>query len=174
MSALLDRRRELLADKISRRMPDEILECLSTEKDLDSVAQRAINAIPRKHLGQFVGPVYNTKGLRNLLDVSRETISQYVKKNQLLGIRTNNGFVFPLFQFEEGVEKLTVRSEIKEILEIFAGSVDGATIAYWLNKPVTVPGRNEQNPTETPLDFISKGDVELLYSIAREYAHLWR
>lgn len=78
---------------------------------------------------KVVGPFYTTDQLTQLYKVSRQAISDRVRRHTLLGLRTSDGQVlYPVFQFR-GRE---VIDGLSRVLNVVADSVDDWTLASWL------------------------------------------
>ena len=81
-----------------------------------------------------VGPFYTTEQLMRLYKVSRQAISDRLRRHTLLGLRTSDGQVlYPVFQFR-GRE---VINGLSKILSVVADAADDWTLASWLvvNQP---------------------------------------
>jgi hypothetical protein len=96
----------------------------------EELAQRIFDALPRRsEWDAIVGPVYASKQLEKFLDVSRQAISDRLKRHTLLGLRTSDGYVvYPSFQFVGS----TVVPGLATVLRETAGHVDEWTLASWL------------------------------------------
>ena len=100
----------------------------------EDVAARAAAAVPHApHAYDLAfGPFYDTTGLTRWLGISRQALSDRVRRGSILACRTEDGhLVYPAFQFgREG----SVRPELVDTLRAFAGH-DGWAVAAWLTTP---------------------------------------
>lgn len=113
---------------------------LAVEEDADAIADTVaglLAAMPQLDgpWGPAIGPVYRTDQIRVLLGgVSRQALSDRVKRSTLLALKTRDGVnVYPSWQFAEG----RVRPGLADVLKVFAADehgeiVDGWTLASWL------------------------------------------
>ncbi|GAB3692120.1 hypothetical protein [Angustibacter aerolatus] len=107
--------------------------------DPEQLAARMVAALPRggHRLDVELGPFYDTAGLCEWWAVSRQALSDRVRRGRLLACRTADGhLVYPAFQFaRDGA----VRPGIVDVVAVFtAAGVDGWTTAAWLTTPTDV------------------------------------
>lgn len=104
--------------------------------DPAGVADRMIATLPvvRHDLDVELGPFYDTAGLSAWWGVSRQALSDRVRRGTLLACRTGDGhLVYPAFQFARDG---SVRPGILEAVAVFQRhTVDGWTAAVWLTSP---------------------------------------
>jgi hypothetical protein len=108
--------------------------------DLDELAERMVAALPAQHpYDEPLGPFYDTPGLVSWLGVSRQAVSDRVRRGTLLACRTQDGhLVYPAWQFaRDGA----VRPGVVDAVGEFARhGADGWSTALWLTTPSDVFG----------------------------------
>ncbi len=108
--------------------------------DLDDLAERMVAALPAQHpYDEPLGPFYDTTGLVSWLGVSRQAVSDRVRRGTLLACRTQDGhLVYPAWQFaRDGA----VRPGVVDAVGEFARhGADGWSTALWLTTPSDVVG----------------------------------
>ena len=104
--------------------------------DPDELASRMVASLPTAAhpLDVELGPFYDTTGLAGWWGVSRQALSDRVRRGTLLACRTADGhLLYPSFQFARDG---SVRAGILDALSVFARhGVDGWTAAVWLTTP---------------------------------------
>ena len=104
------------------------------------VAERMVAALPAQHpYDEPLGPFYDTTGLVSWLGVSRQAVSDRVRRGTLLACRTQDGhLVYPAWQFaRDGA----VRPGVVDAVGEFARhGADGWSTALWLTTPSDVFG----------------------------------
>jgi hypothetical protein len=103
------------------------------------LAERMTATLPRAAhpLDVELGPFYDTSGLSGWWGVSRQALSDRVRRGTLLACRTADGhLVYPAFQFARDG---SVRPGIVDAVAVFARhAVEGWTAAVWLTTPSPV------------------------------------
>jgi hypothetical protein len=140
--------------------------------DLDELAARMVSALPAQHpYDEPLGPFYDTTGLVSWLGVSRQAVSDRVRRGTLLACRTQDGhLVYPAWQFaRDGA----VRPGVVEAVGEFARrGADGWSTALWLTTPSDVFGG------QSAVDYLvvhraSRPAVQLVASTAALDARTW-
>jgi hypothetical protein len=111
-----------------------------------------------------LGPLYDTKQVRQLMEVSRQAINERVKRGTLLALPQENGdYLYPAFQFgRRGAPK----KAIVEALTAFPRSpADRHTVASWF------VSREPLLEQQTPVEWADRGgSVETLLTAAQRAA----
>ncbi|MCQ9368556.1 hypothetical protein NQ036_09945 [Brevibacterium sp. 91QC2O2] len=144
-------------------MPDKRFEDLDDPALLGDRIARMLPQAPGA-FSALIGPVYSTKALTSMWDISREAVSKKAKKHQLFAIKVEGDNLFPLFQFSGD----SVRSDVLAVANVFREVVDPATIALWIMTPLA---GDEQK--RTPLGLLDNGHLEDALAAARRTARNW-
>lgn len=156
-------REELLANvkKELHNVPDADLE----DVDAAAVGARMVAVVPRKagRLGTIVGPLYSTKALMSMWDVSRAAVSKKVVEGKLLTLKVKGENLFPVFQFD-GTK---VRDDVLELVRILDSAVDPFTIAQWMRTPLEELGHS------TPLEALDARKTTDAMRAAEQAAARW-
>lgn len=101
--------------------------------------------------------------------ISRQAISDRVRKNRLLRVETSdNQQIFPAFQFHKG----NLVPGIADLLSILLPAAsDGWTVAYWLT------ARTDLLEKETPVEVLLSGNadkVDRVFKMAKDDASVWK
>lgn len=148
-----DAMEELVSDADSRRLGDPV----------ELGRRAALAAAAGQVWSDQLGPVYDTEGVRELLGgVSRQAVSERVRRHALLGLRTGSGrLVYPAFQFDRNgvVEGLATVLSVFELDDISAW-----TVASWLASPdPDLDGRR-------PIDALHHGELQPVMAAAHDVA----
>lgn len=147
----------------------------AVEADADAIADTVaelLAALPEFDgpWGPAIGPVYRTEQVRALLGgVSRQALSDRVKRSTLLALKTRDGVtVYPAWQFSEG----QVLSGLPEVLKLFAADehgeiVDAWTLASWLRVSLDEFGGDSVSGR------LRAGEQEAAVATARSAAARW-
>lgn len=147
----------------------------AVEEDADTIADTVaelLAALPEFDgpWGPAIGPVYRTDQLRALLGgVSRQALSDRVKRSTLLALKTRDGItVYPAWQFSEG----QVLPGLGEVLKLFAADehgevVDAWTLASWLRTGL------DELEGDSVSDRLRAGELEPALAAARTAAARW-
>ncbi|GAA4360960.1 hypothetical protein [Paeniglutamicibacter cryotolerans] len=166
MGTLAERNRtelmESLADNL-KALPDEQLEAI---KDFAGLARRMAHLVPAPPgtYGNLIGPVYSTKALQAMWDISREAVSKKARSGKLLALKVDGENLFPVFQFR-GNE---VRADVRDIVKVLRESADPFTVAQWLRTP-----QDDDAQKRTPLSQLDEGCFEVVKSSATRAAARW-
>lgn len=150
-TAAHDNREEILQGIRARleAMPDERFVGIENP---DSVSDQMAQLIPRtapNTYGQLIGPVYTTKALATMWNITRAAISKKAKAGNLLTLKVAGENLVPVFQFH-GRE---VRAEVQDLVSTLQPVSDPFTIAAWLRTPLA----DEPNG-RTPLQLLDDGE----------------
>lgn len=166
--------RERVLDGVGRRLDQMV--ALNEVNNFSGASERAtVNAmadavLAANRINDRLGAFYTTDRVRKVLGgVSRQAVSERVRSDRLLRVKTADGVVlFPAFQFANGA----VVPGLQKLLEVLLGSnVDGWTVAYWLT------ARMAQLGETTALDVLASGDTDRiaeLQKLAANDAAGWR
>lgn len=95
------------------------------------VSPRELKKINRRIEGTFsfyemlksLGGTLRVNEVASLLNVTRQTVHNYIKRNELLAVKPGNEFLFPLFQFEtDGIS-----TEFQQILKLLPDDISPVT-----------------------------------------------
>jgi excisionase family DNA binding protein len=95
------------------------------------VSPRELKKINRRIEGTFsfyemlksLGGTLRVNEVASLLNVTRQTVHNYIKRNELLAVKPGNEYLFPLFQFEtDGIS-----TEIQQILKLLPDDISPVT-----------------------------------------------
>lgn len=96
-----------------------------------NVSVREMNKIKRRIEGTFsfyemlksLGGTLRVNEVALLLNVSRQTVHNYVKTKKILAVKPGNEFLFPIFQFDsDGISK-----EFQQVLKLLPGEMSAVT-----------------------------------------------
>lgn len=125
---------------------------LRGEADLRAFARRAIASVPRSNpLADSIGDFYDTAGLVQWLDISKQAIAKRVAKQHMVGCKTADGhWVYPAWQFDDHGE---VINGVTEVLDVLLGQRDPWAAARWFVIPSPyLPGEL------SAIEWLSRGD----------------
>lgn len=134
------------------------------------LASRLVNAIPSENRwGERIGPIYTAARLTEILNISRQAISDRTKTRSLWGLKTADGHVvYPARQFTRNFEVLP---GLSDVLRVFKGvPVDDWTLASWL------VARQPDLSRKSILDWLegdTRRDMQLPLLLAKRTAHRW-
>ena len=115
------------------------------------LARRMLAVVPAAHpWDEQIGPFYDTAGLVRWLEVSKQALSDRVRRRRLLAVTTADGrILYPARQFAD--RRLV--AGLSETLAAFRDvPVDGWAVAAWLTTPsIALAGAS-------PLDWLRAGD----------------
>lgn len=134
----------------------------------DDIADSMAAALPASHpFDEFVGPFYDTSGLRTWLGLSRQRLNQRVKNRQLLACPLDGGGnVYPTWQFRTNGAVLAGLGDVLSVLS--EGTDDNWQIALWFSTP------SEQLGNASPRDLLLKGRrIPSVIDVARQTAARW-
>lgn len=105
---------------------------------------------PQSELADLIGPVYDTTGVRTLLDRSRQEIADRRRRGTILALRTSDDvWVYPAFQFADG----EIVKGVRTLLDVFRQhNPSWWTVAAWFASP------KEELDGLAPIDHL--GDAE--------------
>lgn len=95
------------------------------------VSPREMNKIKRRIEGTFsfydllksLGGTIRVNEVASLLNVTRQTVHNYIKRNELLAVKPGNEFLFPIFQFDND----GISNEIQKILKLLPDDISPVT-----------------------------------------------
>lgn len=101
---------------------------------VDAFVKRALATLPRvSPLAEAIGPFYDTAGLRQWLNISKQALAKRVEKAQVLGCKTVDGhWVYPAWQFDDQGE---VVEGLSEVLSTLLEQRDTWAAAHWFVVP---------------------------------------
>jgi hypothetical protein len=122
-------------------------EHLSPEAGRRAALTAAADLLWKSHLG----PLYTTRQVCDLMDVSRQAINERVQRGALLALSQENGdYLYPAFQFGK---RGNPKKAIIEALSVFPPEVaDRHTVASWFVSPQPLLDRR------TPVDWVDAGE----------------
>jgi hypothetical protein len=111
------------------------------------LARRMLAVVPAAHpWDEQIGPFYETAGLVRWLNVTKQALSDRVRRGRLLAVTTADGRVlYPARQF---ADRQLVQGLPETLAAFRATPVDGWAIAAWLTTPCSALGHS------TPLDWL--------------------
>lgn len=131
------------------------------------LARRMLAVVPTAHpWDEQIGPFYDTAGLVHWLNVTKQAVSDRVRRSRLLAVTTADGRVlYPARQFADR----QLVTGLPETLAAFRETpVDGWTIAAWL----TIPCSGLDGVT--PLDWLRSGnETAPVLQAAQQAAARW-
>lgn len=106
--------------------------------DVEELAERMVAALPGKHpYDEPLGPFYDTAGLVAWLGISRQAVSDRVRRGTLLACRTADGhLLYPSLQF--GRDGSVRPGVVDAVGELTRRGADGWAVATWLTTPSPV------------------------------------
>lgn len=134
----------------------------------EELAAVMLATLPGSHpYDEVLGPFYETTGLRNWLEVSRQALNQRVETGAVLGCPLDDGtIVYPAWQFQPNGSSLVGLSDVVKILK--SGTNDTWQIALWICAP------NSALADMSPRDWLQQGrPLERLLQLAARTAARW-
>lgn len=135
--------------------------------DPDAVSDQMALMVPEPKLspyGQLIGPVYSTKVLTAMWDVTRAAISKKAKAGNLLTLKIAGKNLFPIFQFDDR----EVRSDVLSLVNALQPATDPFTIAAWLRTPLA-----DDPSGRSPLMLLDDGEIAVAHRAAARVAAGW-
>ncbi|MDQ0277447.1 hypothetical protein QO003_001750 [Arthrobacter silviterrae] len=156
--------RERVLDGVGRRLDQMVasneVNDFSGESERATVNAMADAVLATNRINDRLGAFYTTDRVRKVLGgVSRQAVSERVKNDRLLRVKTADGvFLFPAFQFANGA----VVPGLQKLLEVLLGTgVDDWTVAYWLT------ARMAQLGETTALEVLASGDSDRIAELEK-------
>ncbi len=106
---------------------------------------------------QAGGDALTASQTAQLLGVSVVEVGRLAEAGSLLGLRVDNGMVFPSFQFRDGKPL----AGLIEVLAVFPDTNPWARLNYLVNPDLRLDGKR-------PIDCLITGDIELVIQAARQ------
>lgn len=153
-----------LMEAVSEQI-DAMDDVVITAHDVDDLAQRMVAVIPRRSpWNDVLGPFHSTRGVADLLGVSRQAVAKRVRTGSLVRVVTETGeSLFPAFQFRSG---RPLPGLIPVVRALRAGTDDEYAIAQWLATPDPSTGRS-------PADLLAAGRTDDALRAATRTAAAW-
>ncbi|MFD4779749.1 hypothetical protein ACFWNH_02040 [Rhodococcus qingshengii] len=172
MNTLAEQERKLLdlltnsvhrtfADARAAGVPAEVFD------DVESIARSMAAALPTTHVYDLlVGPFYDTTGLTQWRNMSRQGINKAVAAGSLIACRLDGGqWVYPTWQFTDSG---SVHQHLITLWTTLRGAADPWTCAIWLRSPQSELG------DRSAVDWITDGHpVDTALELARADAQRW-
>lgn len=114
-------------------------------------------------LGRIIGPVYSTRSLMAMWDITRAAVSKKVAEANLFALKVQGQNLFPAFQFDGNL----VRRDVLHLVNLLRGSADAFAIAQWLRTPLN------EAADRTPLELLDSGEGDLAEEMAKRSASRW-
>ncbi|MDA3040613.1 MAG: hypothetical protein O3C27_14000 [Actinomycetota bacterium] len=123
----------------------------------------ALGAVAGTLWNDAAGPFFDSDGVRALLgDITRQAVSDRVRRHRLLGLRTGSGrLVYPAFQFDG---RQVLRGLPEALTVIAPDDVEGWYVASWFT--TTDPGLGGRSP----IDALRHGDLPPVLLAVRDLA----
>jgi len=133
---------------------------LAPIKESPELRVRMRGAIARRELLEQDGGVLSPSNVGELLGISRQAVGLRRSAGKLLGVEGNRGYVYPVWQFEDG----DMVPGIIEIFEILEDADPWTKVIFFLGHDNAVGGKR-------PVDLLRKGKHEEVKRAARTYGH---
>lgn len=121
--------------EVAALLAEEIVQATSTgllpeDFDLTAFARRAIASVPQRNaLADSIGDFYDTAGLVEWLEISKQALGKRVEKHQMIGCKTADGhWVYPAWQFSDDGDILP---GISEVLTVLLSQQDPWAASLW-------------------------------------------
>ena len=108
---------------------------LASLGDPEEIAAAMVAVLPASHpFDEVIGPFYDTPGLTQWLQITRQALHQRLKAASVLGCPLDDGsVVYPAWQFLDNGATLPGLAEVLKSLS--SGTGDAWQIALWLSAP---------------------------------------
>lgn len=166
----LDRVLEEILEELKPRLKSRLSRIADAGHDPEAMysasgfVERMLAAVPEPSFwDQLLGPFYRTQQLAEVLGISRRAIQGRRQRRSLLGMRTEDGVLYPAFQVDDQNQLL---GGFPETLLCFQGiPVDDWTLAGWF------AARNEALDGYSVVEALRFGvDLDRIIALARDTA----
>ncbi|MFT8636742.1 MAG: hypothetical protein ABF811_02135 [Pseudoclavibacter sp.] len=153
-----------LLEAVSEQI-DALDDASITGRDVDDLAQRMVAVIPRRSpWNDVLGPFHSTRGVADLLGVSRQAVAKRVRTGSLVRVVTETGeSLFPAFQLRSG---RPLPGLLPVVRALRAGTDDEYAIAQWLAAP-------DPSTRRSPADLLAAGRTDEVLRTATRTAAAW-